>query len=48
MLQAAAASAEARAALVEAHQPLVRILAARIYARRVGDSYEFHDVFHWG
>lgn len=48
VLQAAAPSAEARAALVEAHQPLVRILAARIYARRVGDSYEFHDVFHWG
>ncbi|WP_249605126.1 sigma-70 family RNA polymerase sigma factor [Chromobacterium sp. IRSSSOUMB001] len=42
------ASSEARAALVEAHQPLVRILAARIYARRVGDSFEFHDVFHWG
>lgn len=34
--------------MVETHQPLVRILAARIYARRVGDSFEFHDVFHWG
>lgn len=43
-----AASSEARAALVEAHQPLVRILSARIYARRVGDSFEFHDVYHWG
>ncbi|WP_158253606.1 sigma-70 family RNA polymerase sigma factor [Chromobacterium alticapitis] len=33
---------------MEAHQSLVRILAARIYAQRVGNSFEFGDLFHWG
>ncbi|MEO4030981.1 sigma-70 family RNA polymerase sigma factor [Chromobacterium vaccinii] len=37
-----------REALIESHLPLVRILAAQIFAKRIGDSFEFHDLFQWG
>ncbi|OHX12056.1 hypothetical protein BI347_00035 [Chromobacterium sphagni] len=37
-----------RAALVECYQPLVRILAAGIYAKRVGEASEFADLYQSG
>ncbi|MBA4707108.1 sigma-70 family RNA polymerase sigma factor [Aquitalea aquatica] len=37
-----------RETLIESHLPLVRILAAQIFAKRIGDSFEFHDLFQWG
>ncbi|OQS08087.1 hypothetical protein B0T37_21780 [Chromobacterium violaceum] len=42
------AGAGARETLIERHLPLVRILAAQIFAKRIGDSFEFHDLFQWG
>lgn len=39
---------ELRAALIERYAPLVRILAAQNYAKRIDDSYEFHDLYQWG
>lgn len=37
-----------RALLIEKYAPLVRILAAQNYAKRIDDSYEFHDLYQWG
>ncbi|WP_046156401.1 sigma-70 family RNA polymerase sigma factor [Chromobacterium vaccinii] len=42
------AGEEAREDLIERHLPLVRILAAQIFAKRIGESFEFHDLFQWG
>ena len=41
-------SPELRAALVERYQPLVRVLAASVYGKRVGDYFEFDDLYQWG
>lgn len=41
-------AADERLQEIEQHLPWVRIIAAGIYGRRVGDSFEFQDVFQWG